>query len=77
MKAYTYQIGKGSDDEMENVVFAKEMFADSLGEAVDKAKATTRTRPKHANEDMVHVRDEAQPDNQVVWARSAEDIRNA
>lgn len=77
MKAYTYQIGKSSGVDMESIAFSQELLADSLGEAIDKAKAMTRARPVHANEDTIHILDEVQPEQQIVWARSAEDIRNA
>jgi hypothetical protein len=60
---------------MKTASFSEEIFADSLGEAIDKARALTRNRPEHANEDMVQLLDEAQPEQQVVWTRSVEEIR--
>ena len=77
VKAYIYQIGKGSGDDMRKVAFSQELLADSLDEAIDKARAMTRTRPPDANEDTVHILDASQSDQQIIWARSAKDIRSA
>ena len=75
LKAYTFHIGKGSGEAMETVAFSQELFADSLGEAVDKARALTRARLPHADEDTVHILDETRLEEQMLWSRSAEEIR--
>ena len=41
MKTYTYQIGQGPGDGITKLAHAEKVYADSLGEAVDKAKAIT------------------------------------
>ncbi len=39
MRAYTYQVGEGFGDTMSTTVHSESVTADSLGEAIDKAKA--------------------------------------
>ena len=75
MKAYTYQIGEGADDKMSKPSYSEAVYADSLGEAIDKAKAITNLRPHHKNEDMVRIVEDT-ADEYPLWASSAQDIRN-
>ena len=75
MKAYTYQIGEGADDEMSKPSHSEAVYADSLGEAIDKAKAITNLRPLHENEKMVRIIEDT-ADEYPLWTSSAQDIRN-
>lgn len=74
MRAYTYQIGAGVGDQMPSPSHAEALFADSLGEAIDKAKAVTRLRAPHANETDVRIV-ETGGDEFPVWASTVEAIR--
>lgn len=76
MKAYTYQIGDGTGDLMSKPSYSEALYADSLGEAIDKAKAITHRRPLHDKENMVRIVESA-ADEHPLWASSSEDIRNA
>ncbi len=76
MKSYTYQIGEGIDDVMSMPTHSESIYADSLGEAIDKAEAITRLRPDHAKESMVRVI-ESTSDEYPLWASSVKAIRNA
>lgn len=73
MKTYTYQIGGGPDDDIVKLTHSEPVYADSLGEAVDKAKAITRLRPVHENETTVCLLlgDASQP----LWMQTAAGIR--
>ena len=75
MKAYTYQIGSGEGDAMAAPAHSESLFADSLGEAILKAKAITNHRPVHDGESQVRIV-EGDPDQYPVWASSVEDVRN-
>ena len=75
MKAYTYQIGEGADDEMSKPSYSEAVYADSLGEAIDKAKAITNLRPHHEKEMMVRIVEDS-ADEYPLWTSSAQDIRN-
>ncbi len=75
MKAYTYQIGEGADDTMSKSLYSEAVYADSLGEAIDKAKAITNLRPLHENEKMVRIVEDT-ADEYPLWTSSAQDIRN-
>ncbi len=76
MRAYTYQAGEGVGDVMSNTIHSESVTADSLGEAIDKAKAITRLRPRHAKETVVRLVEDA-ADEYPLWASSAEKVRNA
>ena len=76
MKAYTYQIGDGSDDAMSKTLHSESLFADSLGEAIDKAKAITKHRPPHTKENTVRIV-ESGADEHPLWAASTEEVRSA
>ena len=75
MKAYTYQIGDGAGDGMETPSYSEALYADSLGEAIDKVKAITNLRPHHAKEKMVRIIEDT-ADEYPLWASSVEDVRN-
>ena len=75
MKAYTYQIGEGVDEEMSKPSYSEAVYADSLGEAIDKAKAITNLRPLHENEKIVRIVEDT-ADEYPLWTSSAQDIRN-
>ena len=42
MRAYTYQVGEGVGDVIKTPIHSESVTADSLGEAIIKAKAITR-----------------------------------
>ena len=75
MKAYTYQIGDGNGETMPAPTHSESLFADSLGEAILKAKAITNHRPLHDRESRVRIVENA-ADEYPLWASSAEDVRN-
>lgn len=75
MKAYTYQIGEGADDKMSKPAYSESVYADSLGEAIDKAKAITNLRPLHKNENVVRIVEDT-ADEYPLWTSSAQDICN-
>ena len=54
---------------------SESLFADSLGEAILKAKAITNHRPLHDRESRVRIVENA-ADEYPLWASSAEDVRN-
>jgi hypothetical protein len=74
MKAYTYQIGDGVGDTLPKPAYSETLYADGLGEAIDKAKAITNLRPFHAKENTVRII-EAGADEHPVWASTAEAVR--
>ena len=76
MKAYTYQIGEGADDAMSKPLHSESLFADSLGEAIIKAKAITKHRPPHEKETTVRIVEDT-AEEYPLWASSTEDVRNA
>ena len=73
MKVYTYQIGRGPDDAVTKPAHSEKVYADSLGLAIDKAKAITRLRPVRNEETTVCLLlDEgAEP----LWVHTADEIR--
>lgn len=73
MKTYTYQIGDGPGDDITKLIHSEQVYADSLGEAVDKAKAITRLRPVHKDETTVCLllREGTEP----LWMHTVEEIR--
>ncbi len=75
MGAYTYQAGEGVGDVMSTTNYSESVIADSLGEAIDKAKAITRLRPPHEKETVVRLVQDA-AEEYPLWASSAEDVRN-
>lgn len=75
MKAYTYQIGAAGSDTVEPS-YSQALFADSLGEAIDKAKAITKRRPAHPNETTVRIVEKG-ADEYPMWVSSAADVRDA
>ncbi len=76
MRAYTFQAGEGTGDVMSTTVHSESVTADSLGEAIDKAKAITRLRPTHEKETVVRLVEDA-ADEYPLWSASAEKVRNA
>ncbi len=74
MKAYTYQIGDGDNATMKPS-YSEAVFADSLGEAIDKAKAITNLRPHHEKERLVRIVEDT-ADEYPLWTSSVHDIRN-
>jgi len=76
MKAYTCQIGNEVDGEIANPAYAERLYADSLIEAIDRAKAIVNTRPVHEHESTVRLMDDEAESN-VAWTRPIEDVRNA
>lgn len=77
MRAYTYQIGGGTGDDIANLVHSEAIYADSLGEAIDKAKAVTNARPARAGENTVCLLDEMNAEAEPVWIRSIGAVRVA
>lgn len=75
MRAYTYQIGGGDGDTMVAPTHSEALFADSLGEAILKAKAITNHRAHHGDESRVRIV-EHDSDQFPLWASSVEDVRN-
>ncbi len=75
MRSYTYQIGGGTDDDITTLVHAEAVFADSLGEAIDKAKAITNARPVRPEETTVCLLDEMNAEAEPVWIRPIGDVR--
>lgn len=75
MKAYTYQIGDGDGDTMSAPTHSESVFADSLGEAILKAKAITNHRALHDKESRVRIVENAS-DEFPLWASSVADVRN-
>ncbi|MDX7951565.1 hypothetical protein P7D22_10335 [Lichenihabitans sp. Uapishka_5] len=73
MKTYTYQIGEGPGDDITKLIHAEQVYADSLGEAVDKAKAITRARPARANETTVCL--VLGENTEPVWFHTTDEIR--
>ncbi len=74
MRAYTYQVGEGVGDVIKTPVHSESVTADSLGEAIIKAKAITRLRPPHESETVVRLVQDA-ADEYPLWASSAADVR--
>lgn len=74
MKAYTYQIGAGTGETITHLAHAESIFADSLGEAIDKAKAITNLRPPHTEEDTVRIV-ETGAETVTAWVRPIGDVR--
>ena len=74
MKAYTYQIGQGTGAAITHLAHSESIFADSLLEAIDKAKAITNTRPPHAAETTVRIV-ESDADTATAWVRPIGDVR--
>ena len=66
MRAYTYQIGGGTGEDITALVHSEAIYADSLGEAIDKAKAVTNARLVHADENTVCLLDEMNADAEPV-----------
>lgn len=77
MRAYTYQIGGGTGDDITNMIHSEAIFADSLGEAIDKAKAVTSARPVHADENTVCLLDEMSAEAEPIWIRPIRSVRSA
>ena len=75
MKAYTYQIGNGTGDSMPLPSHSEAVYADSLGEAIDKAKAITNLRPRHDSETMVRIVEDKE-DEYPLWSSSVTAVRN-
>ncbi len=75
MKAYTYQIGDGTGDSMPTPAHSEAVYADSLGEAIDKAKAITNLRPHVDKEKMVRIVEDKE-DEYPLWSSSVTAIRN-
>ena len=73
MKTYIYQIGQGSGDGITKLSHSEQVYADSLGEAVDKAKAITRLRPEHKDETTVCLLLGEGTD--ALWTHTAAEIR--
>ena len=74
MKAYTCQIGNEIDGEIAKPAYSEKLYAYSLIEAIDRAKAIVNTRPVHAHENVVRLMDDDAALN-VAWARQIEDVR--
>lgn len=74
MKVYTYQIGEGNGDGMPVPSHSEAVYADSLGEAIDKAKAITHLRPVHDKETSVRIVESA-ANEYPLWAASVEEVR--
>ncbi len=77
MRAYTYQIGSGTGEQITTLTHSEAIYADSLGEAIDKAKAVTNARTAHHDENTVSLLDEANAEAEPVWVRPVEDVRAA
>ena len=75
MKAYTCQIGNEIDGEIATPAYSEKLYAYSLIEAIDRAKAIVNTRPVHEHENVVRLMDDEAELN-VAWARPIEDVRN-
>ena len=76
MKAYTYQIGQGADGVMAEPKHAESLYADSLGEAIDKAKAITNLRPPHVDETIVSIVENA-ADAYALWSKPVSEVRES
>ncbi len=76
MKAYTFQIGNGVDGEIAKPAYSERLYADSLIEAIDRAKAIVNTRAVHEHEDTVRLIDDEAELN-VAWTRPIEEVRKA
>lgn len=74
MKAYTYQIGDGAEAAMQTALHSEALYADSLGEAIDKAKSITNLRSRHDSENTVRIIENA-ADEFPLWASSVENVR--
>ncbi len=74
MKAYTYQIGEGVEDVMASPAHSEALYADSLGEAIDKARAITNLRAPHKQETHVRIVESSASENPL-WASSVADVR--
>ena len=77
MRAYTYQIGGGTGDSITSLTHSEAIYADSLGEAIDKAKAVTNARAARKDENTVSLLDEVNAEAQPVWIRPVDDVRSA
>lgn len=75
MKTYTYQIGNGAEAAMQTTLHSESLYADSLGEAIDKAKSITNHRSHRDDENIVRVVENA-ADQYPLWASSVEAVRN-
>ena len=74
MKTYTYQIGDGENDTIATPAHSEALYADSLGEAIDKAKAITNLRSPHDKENTVRIVENG-ADEHPVWASSVAHVR--
>ncbi len=77
MKAYTYQIGGGTGNAISKLSHSEALYADSLEEAIDKAKAITNARPVRADENTVCLLNEMNAEAEPVWIRPIKDVRVA
>ena len=75
MKAYTCQIGNEIDGKMAKPTYSEQLFAYSLIEAIDRAKAIVNTRPVHENENTVRLMD-GDDQTTIEWTRLTEEVRN-
>lgn len=75
MKAYTYQIGGGTGADITALTHTEAIYADSLMEAIDKAKAVTNARLVRDDENTVCLLDEMNAEAEPVWIRSIGDVR--
>lgn len=76
MRGYTYQIGEGTGDAISTTLHSESIIADSLGEAIDKARSITRLRNPNAAETVVRIVQDAD-DEYPLWSSSVENVRNA
>ena len=76
MKAYTCQIGREVEGEMVEPAYAEGIYAYSLIEAIDKAKAVVKTHTAREGDDTVRLVD-PEAELNVVWTRALAEIRGA
>ncbi len=76
MKAYTCQIGDEVDGKIAKPTYSEKLYAYSLIEAIDRAKAIVITRPVHEHETTVRLMD-GDDQQTVEWTRPTQDVRDA
>ena len=74
MKAYICQIGDEVDGHIAKPAYSEKLYADSLGEAIDEARAIVHNRHVHQHENTVRLMDD-ESDPSVVWTRPTEEVR--
>lgn len=77
MKVYTYQLGTGTDSNIERLSHSETVYAEDIQAAAARAKEITRGRPAPGDANIVRLLEHVGDDVQLVWWRPTEAIINA